>query len=79
MSKFKLRQKVKIINLYPYSNTTGTIVSISSLKLDYYYYYYHVHLDEKFHKKFEDDGYDLTPIILEKCLVLANGSLIANE
>ena len=75
MNKFKSRQKVKIINLYPYSNTTGTIVSISSLNYDYY----HVHLDKKFHKKFEDDGYDLTPIILEECLVLANGSLIANE
>ena len=78
MSKFKVEQKVKIINLHPYNNITGTIVSISPLKFEGYNYY-HVLLDEKFLKKFEDDGYDSSPIIIEKCLVSINGNLMANE
>ena len=75
MSKFKIGQKVKIINSYPYSNFTGVIIDISPFD----YSFYRIHLDEKFHKIFEKYTFMFDLLIHEKDLVLANGNLMANE
>ena len=83
MNKFKIGQRVKIINLYPYSNNiTGIITS----RVDNSYYY--VYLDEKFHFKemwrycyiihIDCEMYTYAyhhPIIHEKNLILANRNL----
>ena len=72
MSKFKIGQRVKIINFYPpYNNITGIIIH------DFGDSFYRVCLDIKFYKRV--DRHIIDPIVHEKSLVLANGNLIVNE
>ena len=67
--KFKIGQKVKIIDIYPsYDNVVGTIIHRFCC---FNYNYYHINLDNK---KIDDSA-----IICERKLVLANGNLITNE
>ena len=75
MNKFKLGQRVKLVNFgVPYedcNDITGIISSVSP------YSYYYVFLDEKFVIKKRLSFYDI--VVREYNLDSINGNLIVNE
>ena len=72
MSKFRIGQKVKLVNFYPYNNITGIIDSVYSLKNNGHDFYSVRLLD----KELEDAGWNLNLfLICERNLVLVNRNL----